>query len=144
MFNNARRCLIVSVRIREKFLLRTIHESVLPSKLHSRTNARCSIDTVYKRFYCHATINEQNVTSADLRNQQQKLDQQKLDEFLSEPENTKLFKILNLEIDVLRHNADRVPNNIEAKDWLTLLNTTSKIKRKSVLYSLFLFISNYI
>lgn len=56
--------------------------------------------------------------------------QQKLDEFLSNPENKKVFEILKLEIDVLRHNAERVPEKIEPKDWLTLLKSTTKTQRK--------------
>jgi len=139
MFSNVRRCVIVSVRIHRKFLMRSIHEDILPEHHFSNVNARCSNNAIYKRFYCHSTIDEQNVTSADLKNHKQKLDKQKLDEFLSDPENKKRFKILELEVDVLRHNAERVPNNIEPKDWLMLLDLKTKAKKQSVFYLLFIF-----
>ncbi|XP_011873387.1 PREDICTED: mitochondrial ribonuclease P protein 1 homolog [Vollenhovia emeryi] len=137
MFSNTRRCLIgLSLRIRGKYLVQPIHEDVLSPKLRSRANLGYSNATALKRFYCHDTvntINEQNVTSTDLRERQQKLERQKLDEFLSNPENHKRFQILELEIDVMRHSAEKVPKELEPKDWLQLLNTMSKTRRKKYL-----------
>lgn len=135
MFNNVRRCLVASVRIRGKFLVRSVREDISPV-FYSCTNAGCSSDAVYKRFYCNSTPDEQNLTSMDLRNRQRELEKQKLNEFLSVPENKKHFEILQLEIDMLRHNAERVPDNIEEKDWLALLTVMGKAKRKSVFHFL--------
>lgn len=132
MFNNVRRCLIASVRIHGKFSVRPIHNDTPSPVFHSRAYAGCSNDAVHKRFYCHFTTDEQNVTSRDLRIRQQELDRQKLNELLSVPENQKRFEILQLEVDMLRHNAERVPNNIEENDWLILLTAMSKSKRRSV------------
>lgn len=133
MLNNVRRCLIASVRIRGKFSARSIHEDT-PPVFYSFTNARCSNDVVYKRFYCHSTTDEQNITSMDLRNRQHELAKQNLNELLSVPENKKRFEILQLEVDMLRHNAERVPNNIKEKDWLALLIMTTKTRRKSAFH----------
>lgn len=133
----------MSVKLHGKFLARLIHKNVLLSKLHPHANAWCSYDAC-KRFYCYSTTNKQNLTSTDLKNQQEKLDKQKLDEFLSDPENKKRFQILELEVDVLRHNADRVPEKIEPKDWLWLLNMTNKTKRKLVFYVSYIFYISYI
>lgn len=130
--------MIVSIRISRKFLVPSLHEDVL-SKPLSRANVWCSNNAAYKRFYCHSTINEQILTSAELKVQRQKLDKQKFEEFLSNPENEKRFLILELEVDVFRHNAERVPENIEPKDWLMLLDTPTKSRRKSVYYFLFFF-----
>ncbi|XP_018337928.1 PREDICTED: mitochondrial ribonuclease P protein 1 homolog, partial [Trachymyrmex septentrionalis] len=139
MFNNMKKCLITSVRIHKKLLTRLIHVDILSTRLYfSNVNARCSNNAVYKRFYCHNTIDEKNTTSAELKYHKRKLDEQKLNEYLSEPENLKRFQILELEVDVLRHNAERVPKNIEPEDWLCLLSTTFKAKRKKYLKFLWL------
>ncbi|XP_018378107.1 PREDICTED: mitochondrial ribonuclease P protein 1 homolog [Trachymyrmex cornetzi] len=133
MFNNMTKCLIASVKIHKK-LTRLIHVDVLsPGLYFSNVNARCLNNAVYKRFYCHGVIDEKNVTSFELKYHRQKLSKQKLDEFLSDPEKYKHFQILELEVDVLRHNAERVPKNIEPEEWLWLLNTRVKAKRKKYL-----------
>lgn len=134
MFNNMRRCLTVSVRIQRKFFTRSSHESVLSSELYfSSVNVPCSINAIYKRFYCHAVLDEPNLTSSELRNRKREMDKQKLDEFLSNPENNKRFQMLELEMNVMRHNAERVPNQIDPSDWLTLLDMRSNSKRKKYL-----------
>lgn len=130
MFNNVRRCLITLVRNRGKLSVRSTHEDVL-FMFRSRANAECSNYAACKRFCSHSTTKTQN-PSEILRNQQRKLDKQKLDEFLSVPENKKRFEILELEVDVFRHNAEKIPTNIEEKDWLVLLNTRATLRRKSV------------
>ena len=133
-----KKCLIGSVRIHKKLLTRLIHVDILsPGFYFSNMNARCSNNAVYKRFYCHDAIDEKNVTSAELKYHKQKLDKQELDKHLSDPENYKRFQILELEIDVLRHNAERVPKNIKPGDWLYLLNAQTKPSRKSAFYFLF-------
>lgn len=138
MFNSVRRGLIVSVRIHRKFLTQSTYEGVLSPVLRSRANARCLDNATYKRFYCH-TIDEQNLTSAELKNRKQELNKQKLNELLSDPENKKRFQILELEVDVLRHNGEKIPDNIEHENWLMLLNMNTKSRRKSVFYFLFFF-----
>lgn len=130
---------MVSVRFRRKFLVQSTYEGVLSPELRSRANTRCLDNVVYERFYCHTMIDEQNVTSIELKNRKQKLDKQKLDELLSDSQNKKRFQILELEVDVLRHNGERVPGNLEPENWLILLSMMSKTKRKSVFYFLFFF-----
>ncbi|KYN04051.1 PREDICTED: mitochondrial ribonuclease P protein 1 homolog [Cyphomyrmex costatus] len=130
---NIRNCLIALVGINRNLLTRSIHVNILSLGLKfSDVNARYS-NAVYKRFYCDTTIDEKNITSADLRSHRQELDKKKLDELLSDSENYKRFQILELEVDVLRHNAERVPKNIEPRDWLVLLNARVKVKRKKYL-----------
>lgn len=116
-----------------------------PKFCFSSVDAMCPNNAVYRRHYCHAT-NKQYLTSAELRSRDQQLKKQELDEFLSNPENNKRFQLLELEVDVLRHSADPVPNNIEPKDWLTLLNLKTKTMRGSVFYYLFIhfFIRKYL
>lgn len=133
MFNNMKKCLTVSIRISRKLLASSFHESVLIPEFLSCANIRYLNNMARKQFYCHSTIKDQNVTSAELKAQQQKLDQQELEKLLSDPENNKRFQILELEVDVMRHNAERVPTNIEPKDWLMLLNTATKTRRKRYL-----------
>ncbi|XP_012233539.1 mitochondrial ribonuclease P protein 1 homolog [Linepithema humile] len=135
MYNHVRRCLIVSVKIHRKFLTQSIHERVSSTQINHyihRWN-----DATYKRFCSEAAIkienneanNEANISPKDLT-------QQKFDQFLSDPENKKLYDILQLEINVLRYNAERIPENIEPKDWLMLFTMKTKSKRKK--YLLFL------
>ncbi|EFN61159.1 RNA (guanine-9-)-methyltransferase domain-containing protein 1-like protein, mitochondrial [Camponotus floridanus] len=97
--------------------------------IDSRVNIHWS-----KRSYCQATIQQIDRTNINIK---EKI-QQEFDEFLSNPENKKVFEILKLEIDVLRHNAEKVPEKIEPRDWLTLLKTTTKTQRKRYLKFLWL------
>ncbi|EGI65782.1 Mitochondrial ribonuclease P protein 1-like protein [Acromyrmex echinatior] len=102
-------------------------------EFYKSANQRVLRSIFYKRFYCHDTIDEKNVTSAELKYHKQKLDKQKLEKYLNNPENHKRFQILELEVDVLRHTAERVPQNIEPGEWLCLLNIRVKAKRKKYL-----------
>jgi len=55
--------------------------------------------------------------------------QKQLDEFVSTPENKKYFQMLELEIDVLRHNGEKIPNIIRPKEWMIILKFPSKSQR---------------
>lgn len=116
-----RRCLIVSVKFHKTFLTQSVHENILSRMIDSHVNIHWS-----KRFYCQATIQQIDRTNINIKEKFQ----QEFDEFLSNPENKKVFEILKLEINVLRHNAEKVPEKIEPRDWLTLLKTTGKTQRK--------------
>ncbi|XP_011641938.1 mitochondrial ribonuclease P protein 1 homolog [Pogonomyrmex barbatus] len=129
MFNSVRRRLLISVG---NFLVRSVHEEALSSS-KLRFSAKAHLNNTYRRLYSQIAIKDQNVTSADLKNWNDKLNEEKLHAFLADPENNKRFQILELEVDVLRHNAEKVPNNITATDWLMLLDMKSKTKRKKYL-----------
>lgn len=117
-----KRCLIVSVKFHRTFLTQSVHENILSRMIDSHVNIHWS-----KQFYCQAVIQQKD--SRTNINIKEKMEQE-LDEFLSIPENKKVFEILKLEIDVLRHNAEKVPEKIEPKDWLILLKTMTKTQRK--------------
>ncbi|XP_029667519.1 mitochondrial ribonuclease P protein 1 homolog [Formica exsecta] len=127
---NYMRCLIVSVKFHKKFFTQSTHENILSHVINRHTNTLWS-----KRFCCQATIQEKN----DRTNIGVKYNlQQKLDKFLSDPENKKVFEILKLEIDVMRHNAEKVPEELSTKDWLILIKMTSKTQRRKYLKFLWL------
>lgn len=132
MYNYMRRCMIVSVKFHKKFLRQSIHEDTLS---HGSTIDRYTNTYWSKRFYCQTPIqkkdDQKHINIID------KL-QQKLDQFLSDPHNKKVFEILRLEIDVMRHNAEKVPEKIIPKDWLALLNLKTKTNRKKYLKFLWL------
>ncbi|XP_036149800.1 mitochondrial ribonuclease P protein 1 homolog [Monomorium pharaonis] len=134
MFNNVRRCLIISIRIPKKFLI-SFHKGVLLPVTLSHANAQHSYNNnaAYKRFYCHSLTNKKILTSTEIRDQRQKLDEQKFEDFLSDPQNKKRFQILELEVDVLRHSNERVPKNIEPAKWLKLLSMKAKSSRRKFL-----------
>lgn len=46
------------------------------------------------------------------------------------PELEKLRKIYELEIDVMRHDGERVPNHLRPRDWLELLKLPNQTGRK--------------
>lgn len=119
-----RRCLVVSVKFHRKFLTQSVHKDI-SSHVTDYHTSRWS-NMIYKRFCCQAPIEEDDRTSINVRNNSQ----QKLDEFLADPENKKVFQILELEVDVMRHNAEKVPENISPKDWLVLVKLTTKTQRK--------------
>lgn len=56
--------------------------------------------------------------------------QQKPDYFLSNPEDIKRYQILELEIDVMRNDAEKVPEKLNPDNWLLLLKLPSKRQRK--------------
>lgn len=135
MYNYIRRGLIVSVKFHRKFLTQSIHKDISSHVTDYHNNTCWSNALLYKRFCCQAPVEEKenqiNINGKDNS-------QQKLDEFLSDPANQKLFHILELEVDVLRHNADQVPNNITPKNWLMLVKMTTKSQRRKYLRFLFL------
>lgn len=114
------RCLIVSVKFHRKFFTQSIHENISSRVINCHTNTHWN-----KRFYCHVTIQKKdNQTNIAVKLQQE------LDKFLSVPENKKVFEIIRLEVDVMRHNAEKVPDEISTKDWLMLVKLTTKTQRK--------------
>lgn len=126
-----RRCLVHSVK-NKKLFTQVINDRIAACSNKHCTSAPCFWnDTTCKRFYCQAVVQNVNIpTNPDAENVSALDDQQRLDEFLSNPDNKKLFQVLELEIDVLRHNAEKVPENIKARHWLELLNMRSRTSRK--------------
>lgn len=53
-------------------------------------------------------------------------DQRKLEELLENPEVNKAYKLLQYEVEYLREMNENVPKVFRPKDWIYLLNTTSK------------------
>lgn len=130
MYNHLRRCLTVSTKIHRKLLTQmSSHESILSPVIDCHANSRRIYNnTVCKRFYCQIAINEKTDETRDA--------QRKLDELYSNPEDKKRYLILKLEIDVMRHDAERVPEKINPRDWLLLLKLPSRRQRKKYLYYL--------
>lgn len=132
MYNYVRRCVIVSVKIHQKFLTQSIYESDLSTRInyyiHRWNNA------AYKRFCCEAAIKTKD---DEAKIHPEDFIKQKFDQFLSNPENKKLYDILQLEIEVLRSNAELVPEKIKADDWLMLFTKKSKTQRKKFLQFLY-------
>ncbi|XP_020293975.1 mitochondrial ribonuclease P protein 1 homolog [Pseudomyrmex gracilis] len=135
MYNRIRQCLIVSVQIHRRFATQSNYEKILLERAKnfrvntSWTGAAC------RRCMCGGV---QNVVKKELVQAYSKEDaQRKLDEFLSDPENKKLAQIIELEIDVLRHNAEKVPNGtIAPREWLVLFKLETRSQRKKYLHFL--------
>jgi len=83
----------------------------------------------YKRFYCQTSSEKIDEKRNRIRNDVQERYQKKFDEFISIPENKKHFQILELEIDVMRHNAEKVPNVIKIKEWTRIVKLPTKTQR---------------
>ncbi|XP_014616990.1 PREDICTED: mitochondrial ribonuclease P protein 1 homolog [Polistes canadensis] len=64
-------------------------------------------------------------------------DQRKLDELLENPELNKTYKLLQYEIEYLREMNENVPQVFRPKDWIYLLNTTSKNHQRKHIEFLF-------
>lgn len=122
-----RRCLIISITSQRKFFTQSSHDGIAAlSKIACCASARgLRNNATCKRFYCQVAIDEAH------KQTDAKCDsQQKLNEFLSTPENKKIFQILELEVDVMRHNAEKVPDNINSHEWLTILHMSTRSQRK--------------
>lgn len=128
MYSRIRQCLIVSVQIHKRFTTQSNYENVLLRARNFRVNTSWT-STVCRRCMYGSV---QNVIKNELVQTKSKEDaQRKLDEFLSDPENKKLAQIIELEIDVLRHNAEKVPTgDIAPKEWLMLFNLQTRSQRK--------------
>lgn len=127
MYNYFRRYLIVSTKIHRKLLMqKSNHESILSPMINCYASSHhIWNNSVYKQFYCQIANNEKIETSVMKNNAQRKLD-----EVLSNLEDLKRYQILELEIDVMRHNAEKVPEKLNPDDWLLLLKLPSKRQRK--------------
>lgn len=122
MYNHLRRCLIVSMKIHWELLTqKSSHEGILSPKIDCCT--RRIWNTMCKRFYCQIVMDERAIAM-------QSDAQRKLDELFSDPENKKRYQILELEVDVLRHKAKKVPQELKPSDWWMLLQLSSKRQRK--------------
>lgn len=128
MYNHFRRCLIVSTKIHRKLLTQeSSHESILLPVIDCYASSRCIWNnTVYKRVYCQIANNEKTDETSVMKSDVQ----QKPDDFLSNPEDIKRYQILELEIDVMRNDAEKVPEKLNPDNWLLLLKLTSKRQRK--------------
>ncbi|EFN78582.1 RNA (guanine-9-)-methyltransferase domain-containing protein 1-like protein, mitochondrial [Harpegnathos saltator] len=124
-----------SIKIHKKLFTQVICDGTAPCSNVHYINVSVWNYTICKRFYCQTVIQNDNILSNS--NNQNINEQQKLDEFLSNPDNKKIFQILELEVDVLRHNAEQVPENIKPMHWLELLDISSKSGRKKYLRYLF-------
>ncbi|KAM0734940.1 Mitochondrial ribonuclease P protein 1-like protein [Formica fusca] len=134
MYNHFRRCLIVSTKIHRKLLMQeSSHESILLPVIDCYASSRCIWNnTVYKRVYCQIANNEKTDEASVMKSDVQ----QKPDDFLSNPEDIKRYQILELEIDVMRNDAEKVPEKLNPDNWLLLLKLPSKRQRKKYLYYL--------
>lgn len=138
MYNHLRRCLIVSLRIHGKLLMqKSNQENILLPMIDCYTSSHIwnNITKIYKRFYCQIIINQKIDETKVMKSDKQ----QQLDEFISNPENKKRFQILELEVDIIRHDFNQVPEKIKPNEWLTLLKLSSKRKRKLVSFESFFF-----
>lgn len=127
MSNYMKRYLLNCVQNHKKFFIQIIcNRTTICSDAHC-TNISSFWNNTSKRFYCQVAIQDipTNPNKKDVGK-----DQQKLDEFISNPDNKKIFQVLELEVDIMRHNAEKVPTNIKPKEWLELLNLPSKSQRK--------------
>ncbi|KAL6418979.1 hypothetical protein ACFW04_011656 [Cataglyphis niger] len=127
MYNYFRRCLIVSTKIHRKLSMQeSSYESILsPMINYYASSHHIWNNLVYKKFYCQIANNEKTNEISVMKNNAQ----QKLDEVLSNLEDLKHYQILELEIDVIRHDAGKVPEKLKPDDWLMLLKLPSKRQR---------------
>lgn len=54
-------------------------------------------------------------------------------ELITDPEKAKLKKILELELEVMQGNCDKIPSRLRPRDWLELLKSTNQRQRRSYL-----------
>ncbi|KAL6260064.1 hypothetical protein P5V15_007603 [Pogonomyrmex californicus] len=122
-----RRHLFVLAKTCKRILMQSSYENVLLREIDRYWNNATRVQT-----YCQIAINaKSNQTNVSVINDVQQM----LDEFLSNSENEKLLQMLESELNVMRHNAERIPENLRPIDWLTLLKLTSwKQKRKYLDY----------
>ncbi|XP_057336310.1 mitochondrial ribonuclease P protein 1 homolog [Microplitis mediator] len=76
------------------------------------------------------------VDASNLKTKDQ-LAEMRMKEFLKNPDNEKHYKILELELEVMRQSGELVPSHLKPRDWVELLLITSRQRRKRFLEFLF-------
>ncbi|KAG8034268.1 hypothetical protein G9C98_001352 [Cotesia typhae] len=71
-----------------------------------------------------------------LKNKHQKA-KDRLEKMLQEPEMLRQYKVLQIEVEVMRQSGDDIPQEIKDRDWIELLLMNSQTKRKRYLHFLF-------
>ncbi|KAH0552586.1 mitochondrial ribonuclease P protein 1 homolog [Cotesia glomerata] len=79
---------------------------------------------------------EEEGDSWSLKNKHEKA-KDRLEKMLQEPEMLRLYKVLQIEVEVMRQSGDDVPENLKDRDWVELLLMNSQAKRKRYLNFLF-------
>lgn len=75
---------------------------------------------------CYSTLNRSEETYAQYNQKYQ----EKLDELLKDPNNLMKYNKLKLEIEVIRHSTERVPDKFRPYDWLMLFSSKSRSQRR--------------
>lgn len=84
---------------------------------------------VVRRSYCHNHSDESDDDSPELITNEAE-GKAKLEEFLSKPGNDKIYKIIEMEIEVMRQNSEKVPDVLKPYHWAEILHLGSRNKRK--------------
>ncbi|EZA52426.1 hypothetical protein DMN91_012076 [Ooceraea biroi] len=141
MYNHVRRCLVISVNLRRQFLTQSIPPASAPYQNDYYANAcRPRNDAACKRFYCQPVEkSEEEAPQEEEKSEDEKpgksgnrhIDSltKMYEEYQSNPETKKRLQILELEVDVLRHNAGKVPEVLRPKDWVALERLPTKSQR---------------
>ncbi|XP_015593225.1 mitochondrial ribonuclease P protein 1 homolog [Cephus cinctus] len=135
MYNNVlRTCLIGSRKFSTKVLTRSKTNNNHLNVLSCNCVSHGRIYIVAKQNYTtNSTEKEDNDNIKFSMTPENIAAQQKIDAYIADPENEKRFKVLQLEIDVMRQNGEKVPKNIPPYIMIQLIEANSYNKRKKIL-----------
>jgi len=129
IYSRTQRCFVGSINLHRQFQTQSIR--VVRALKNDYFGTYCLRNNIgYKRLYCQTISEEADAKQYRIVNEIKEKYQKQLDEFVSIPENKKYFQILELEIDVMRHNAEKVPSVIKPREWMTIVKMSSKTQRK--------------
>ncbi|XP_076640528.1 tRNA methyltransferase roswell [Colletes latitarsis] len=81
---------------------------------------------------CSSSENKSQKITKEYKNECQ----EKLDKLLKIPTNVMLYKKIEYELEMIKHETGRVPEQMTAENWIMLLSATSKAQRRSYMYYL--------
>ena len=76
---------------------------------------------------CYSTPNRSEEINAEYNQKYQ----EKLDELLKDPDNLLHYNKLKLEVEVIRHSTEKVPDKFRPYDWLMLFSSKSRSQRRN-------------
>lgn len=136
MYCRVTRTLSIVGRQLTKKLHETTKHNVPGVILCSSTINSCSAlrNVISKRNYCEKSSDESEAESTGQESTKltavDEAAEKKLKEFLKDPENERLYKIIELELEVLRQNCEKAPTIMKPRHWYEAVQLDSRSKRK--------------
>ncbi|KAK2577381.1 hypothetical protein KPH14_003496 [Odynerus spinipes] len=137
MHNYGRRCCLIVIRkIRPTVILSSSFSTLIKPSPCSNLQTIFKTEFVKRDFYKSA--NNYNSVVYQSREEQDAIDNEKLENLLKHNDNEKIYKLLKYELEYLEQLGEEIPKKLRPKDWIYLLKAPTKSQQRKYLRFLFL------